>query len=428
MASAAATLEVIDLPPLPPAREVPLTWSDSIHSWWASTVQFEKESVDSEERLLRRLPSFLPSGIANPSTNPRVISRITSVPLPTPSHTFINMLSILPSTPVADAPEPTVLLHGYAAGLGFYFQNLPFLANEWVAKRGGSLYALDWLGMGRSARVPFKIRSKGVLAKVLEAESFFVDSLEEWRKVQKIDKMALVGHSLGGYLSVAYTLKYPQHVSRLVLLSPAGVPTSDFSLDPSADPADGKTNSHPKHPTSETPKAPKDDRPQQRTMLRTVFRYLWESGISPFTILRMSSFYGPLLVSKYSTRRFPHLSPDDIRDMHNYMYHISRARGSGEFCISHILAPGAYAYYPIVNRIRDIRVPVAFVYGDHDWMDPAGGLGSVERLREAGNDQARMYIIQNAGHHVYLDNADAVNQLMVDELLGKPYEGKGRLA
>jgi cardiolipin-specific phospholipase len=58
---------------------------------------------------------------------------------------------------------------------------------------------------------------------VKQAEAFLLDSLEEWRDKMGINKMTLVGHSLGAYLVTAYALKYPQHVSRLVLLSPAGV-------------------------------------------------------------------------------------------------------------------------------------------------------------------------------------------------------------
>ena len=32
-------------------------------------------------------------------------------------------------------------------------------------------------------------------------------------------------------------------------------------------------------------------------------------------------------------------------------------------------------------------------------MDPQGGKESVEKLRQAGNGQGRMYTIRDAGHH-----------------------------
>ena len=56
------------------------------------------------------------------------------------------------------------------------------------------------------------------------AEDFFVESLEQWRISMEIDSFALLGHSLGGYLSSLYALRYPHRVSNLILASPAGLP------------------------------------------------------------------------------------------------------------------------------------------------------------------------------------------------------------
>ncbi|EDR14734.1 uncharacterized protein LACBIDRAFT_305719 [Laccaria bicolor S238N-H82] len=413
--------------PLPPAPEIPSAFTASFKSWWHVG---EKQAAISEERLLRRLPFFNSSTSDSP-----VVATSTRVDLHT-SKQYLNTLSMVSTSPSPGAPPPAVMLHGYGAGLGFFFNNFAPLA-QWAGRRGSAVYALDWLGMGRSARVPFTVKAKrdDVSARVHEAESFFIDSLEEWRAKMGLDSMTLIGHSLGAYLSVVYALRHPERVNKLILLSPAGVPRGPNFTEPSrelTDHGDGQEDEN----ASATPTRPRElssverasrrrishirdeqkENKKQESRTRRLFTYLWEEGWSPFQVVRSTLFWGPMLIGKYSSRRFSGLTDEDTRDMHDYIMNITLAKGSGEYCISHLLEPGAHARMPIVDRIDALKIPVTFVYGDHDWMDPIGGQQSVERLRQAGNGQGRMYIVNNAGHHVYLDNTRAVNELLIKEL------------
>lgn len=391
----------------------------SLTSWWHTG---SKEAAASEERLLRKLPFYVPSSSSREDVSGPVVAFSTSVELSTPKH-YINTLSMESTSPSPTAPPPAVLLHGYGAGLGFYFRNLVPLA-QWAGRRGSAVYALDWLGMGRSSRVPFTIKAKrnDTPNRVAQAEAFFIDSLEEWRQKMNLEKMTLVGHSLGAYFSVAYALKYPTRVNKLILLSPAGVPRGPDSSMPEkelTDGADTQPGGRAYPATPEKVQTLKEEQKAEKSKEPTatrVFKYLWEEGWSPFQVVRSSLFWGPMLVGKYSSRRFQGLTDEETRDMHDYILNITLAKGSGEYCISHILAPGAHARMPIVDRIDALKIPVTFVYGDHDWMDPSGGAESVERLRKAGNGRGRQYTIGNAGHHVYLDNPKAVNDLLIKEL------------
>ncbi|KIK65526.1 hypothetical protein GYMLUDRAFT_358262 [Collybiopsis luxurians FD-317 M1] len=438
MTGTTASVDVV-LSPLPPATDIPSRFLESAKQWWAAG---EKQSAVSEERLLRSLPFFRSTKPTKALTESEmsdigpVIAYSSRIELSNPKH-YINTVSMVSTSlfqsqfqPSASnstpSQTPAVMLHGYGAGLGFYFRNFLPMA-LWAGKRNTSVYAVDWLGMGRSSRPPFHVRAskKDIPGRVSEAESFFVESLEDWRQKMRLEKMTLIGHSLGAYFSVVYALKYPQRVEKLILLSPAGVPRGpDYTIPsqeiepPSTTASENKAEPASKSKVEEVEERQRTAKAKQ-SRSRRLLSYLWEEGFSPFQVIRTVGVWGPLLVGKYSSRRFTGLSEEETRNMHDYILNITVAKGSGEYCISHILAPGAYARMPLVDRITGLakeRIPITFVYGDQDWMDPEGGQESVERLRQAGNGLGRMYIVNNAGHHVYLDNPGVVNDLLVKEL------------
>jgi cardiolipin-specific phospholipase len=155
------------LTPLPPARDIPATFSASLRSWWHAN---DKGGAVAEMRLFHHLPFLRPESLKQ--NDSPVLASSSLVDLDKPKH-FLNTLAIKSTQPSPDAPSPVVLLPGYGAGIGFFFANIPALA-QWAGHRGSSVYAVDWLGMGRSARTPFVIKShrKDIPGRVGEAESF----------------------------------------------------------------------------------------------------------------------------------------------------------------------------------------------------------------------------------------------------------------
>ncbi|KXX74551.1 putative cardiolipin-specific deacylase, mitochondrial [Madurella mycetomatis] len=361
-----------------------------------------------------------------------------------------------------EAGDTLVMLHGYGAGLGFFYKNFEPLSRP----KGWRLYALDMLGMGNSARPPFKIHAKDPKEKIAEAESWFIDALEEWRKIRKIEKFTLLGHSLGGYLAVSYALKYPGRLNKLILASPVGIPEDPWAVNaempepeesalanefiqdqesivsgqPAGDNAAfvraGAGNKAAVAAKPNTATAP-PKRPIPSWLV-----WLWDANVSPFSIVRMAGPLGPRFVSGWTSRRFNHLPPEEKEALHTYSYSLFRQKGSGEYALPYLLAPGAYARNPVINRIhevgrqvirpatdaspavRETGLPIVFMYGENDWMDVAGGYAAEEKIKQRivkalthgteeekrnENGSAKVIVVRKAGHHLYLDNPDEFN-------------------
>lgn len=356
--------------------------------------------------------------------------------------------------------DTLVMLHGYGAGLGFFYKNFESLTRN----KGWKLYALDMLGMGNSMRPSFRIHAKDPAGKITEAENWFIDALEEWRKIRKLEKFTLLGHSLGGYLAVSYALKYPGRLNKLILASPVGVPEDPYAVDadmpepPESTFQDEFTQSQ--EETTQTHdnnnlmnaknKAEKAgaSEPKKRPYPGWLV-WLWDANVSPFSIVRLTGPFGPRFVSGWTSRRFNHLPEEERKTLHEYAYSLFRQRGSGEYVLPYLLAPGAHARRPVINRIQNVGrqvitpatdssppvketgFPIVFMYGENDWMDVAGGLAAEEKLKQAKalalrnateeekrreNGAAKVLIIKKAGHHLYLDNADEFNEAMKAEL------------
>ena len=479
----------------------PLGYKEGFSQWWANVPAATAEhAVMSYIPHLAKPPTQTKTGTLPPSSKPSETSlseadgaglgRVTTDSEADPygprrwnsslvklsgKNRALNELSI--ERVGEDVDQNLVMLHGYGAGLGFFYKNFEGLSRN----KGWKIYALDMLGMGRSSRPPFRIRAKDRQASITEAEDWFIDALEEWRVQKKMDRFTLLGHSLGGYMAVAYALKYPGHLNKLILASPVGIPEDPYAVNAEMpDPQDSTMgneftqdqetdtvhNSNPDilnsaetegdknnflNARSKAEKSGEKSGNTPRKPLPKWLTYLWDANVSPFSLVRWSGPLGPRLVSGWTSRRFSHLDPEEAQALHTYAYSLFRQRGSGEYALTYILAPGAFARSPLIRRIggvgrqmitpngsttssvqsaeqrRENGFPVVFMYGENDWMDIAGGYAAEQKLKEEkerataegkGKDggSAKVVVVKKAGHHVYLDGWEEFNELMRGEM------------
>jgi 4,5:9,10-diseco-3-hydroxy-5,9,17-trioxoandrosta-1(10),2-diene-4-oate hydrolase len=112
-----------------------------------------------------------------------------------------------------------VMLHGGgpgASGRSNFGRNLPVFAEHFRT------LVVDQPGFGKSDKPPVKGNYF----------SFAADALAELLQELGIDKVHLVGNSLGGGTTVRFALKYPERTDRLVLMGPGGLSLNVFAPDP----------------------------------------------------------------------------------------------------------------------------------------------------------------------------------------------------
>lgn len=358
--------------------------------------------------------------------------------------------------PALDLPKQpytrdVVLVHGYAASLGLFFENFDSLS----AVPGIRIHAIDLLGFGFLSRPAFPKLPSATKDDIYKVEDWFVDSMEEWRKRRGIDKFVLVGHSFGGYLSCAYALKYQKEqapLDRLVLLSPVGVERHrnslltneahpqgqvsdtelrrensasqpvDISAEVNADQQDivhgrtsGTRTSHGSAgstPGGESEIVPLDDDDDAASRERRNFkvlaepsteppsrgarvaRYLWAKNVSPFSLVRNVGPWRSKIISNWTMHRFSSYhrqDPQQYQYIHDYFYRVFNGRGSGEYAITRILGWGALAKCPLLDRCPPkfvrMNLPTMWLYGDKDWMNEKAGEEMVQEINNLAEQE-----------------------------------------
>jgi len=101
---------------------------------------------------------------------------------------------------------PILFLHGYGAMIEHWELNIP----EFAA--GNHIYAMDLIGFGRSDK-----------PNVRYSLELFATQIEAFLQLKQLDRVVIVGHSMGAASAVWYAHHRPEKVEALVLANPSGL-------------------------------------------------------------------------------------------------------------------------------------------------------------------------------------------------------------
>mmetsp|Transcript_24995 Transcript_24995/g.48827 ORF Transcript_24995/g.48827 Transcript_24995/m.48827 type:complete len:414 (+) Transcript_24995:75-1316(+) len=251
---------------------------------------------------------------------------------------FMNTLTMEPKSQPGKADQElihVVLTHGWGGGMGMYVRNLDALSKVPNIR----VHAIDWIGMGRSSRCKF---SKWPVSKmdeervVKQSLNFFLKPLEKWRKRMRIEKMILVGHSLGGYLCANYAIRHPDHVLRLLLVSPEGLGV----------------------------------RPEEKKSSWQLRAAKFLRKLDPRNLI-IDRGLGRVKANYFADKKWSNLgiASRTLESLSHYIDSISALPHSGEHAANLFLNDDNYARVPLIERMRDVKVPTAFVMGDRQSRD-----------------------------------------------------------
>jgi 4,5:9,10-diseco-3-hydroxy-5,9,17-trioxoandrosta-1(10),2-diene-4-oate hydrolase len=264
---------------------------------------------------------------------------------------YIDIGNITMRYRVAGRGDPVILLHGIGGFLEYWDANIQALA------QGQQVYALDMLGFGRSTKPP----ASYTLAFLAQGVQAFAHALQ-------LERVSLVGLSLGGGVALQFARMFPHRVRKLVLVASAGLGRRiGLSLRLATLPILGELFT----------------RPSFAATARAYRSIVMDSRCIPDAWLDTA---GQMVLESGAQRTF-----------------LSALRAS-----ANVLGVRPRAFEPIVHDLPRITAPTLVVWGKQDPLIPA----AYAHVAAQGLPHARLHLFDRCGHLPQLEYVDAFNELV----------------
>ncbi len=256
--------------------------------------------------------------------------------------------------------SPVVLLHGGgpgASGWSNFGANLPVFAARLRT------LMIDQPGFGRSDKPAV---TGNYFTFAADAVAGLLDELG-------IDRVHLVGNSLGGGTAVRFALRFPERADRLVLMAPGGLSLNVFAPDPT-------------------------------------------EGVR-----RLMEFAAPPGPSREKMAAFLRTLVFDQRLVTDELIEERYAAASAPEALAAMVSMGASFYDPayaedgmLWREAHRLRQRVLLIWGREDRVNPLdGALAAVKLIR-----RAQLHVFGGCGHWAQLEKFDEFNQLAIGFLEG----------
>jgi pimeloyl-ACP methyl ester carboxylesterase len=249
--------------------------------------------------------------------------------------------------------EPVVFVHGLGGQWQNWLQNIPRLARE------RRVVALDLPGFGLSPLPPHEI--------TITRYARYVNALCEHLG---LDRVELVGNSMGGYIAAEVAIQFPERVDRLALVSAAGITSASL-----------------------------DHRPVLTLGRIATAIVTWTAARNrELAARRVWRHLSLLFVARHPSL----LKPD-------FAYE-AFFKGTGK--PGFLDALRACLDYDFRDRLPEIRRPTLIIWGEQDSIIPVKDAHEFERLIP----DSRKVVMRETGHIAMAERPSAFNDLLIDFL------------
>lgn len=277
----------------------------------------------------------------------------------------VRKLQISPDTEIAYIEAGTgdkvlILIHGLGSYLPAWNKNISELATHY------RVIALDLPGYGKSSKGNYEF-----------SMTYYAQVIKEFAAKKGLEKVTLVGHSMGGQIGLTAALQHPDLVEKLILIAPAGFETFNKG---------------------------------QRS---------WLANVMTPDVVRLT----PVNQIRTNLAYNFYNMPEDAEFMFTDRVAMRGAEGFDGYCYAVSQSVKGMTDQPIYEFLSQIKQPTLAIFGANDNLIPNRFLngGKTEKYAQDGISRmpnGKLVMLEKTGHFAQFEQPEDVNRHII-EFLGQ---------